>query len=128
MKVISLDLKIFLLFSAHTHPLLLVFCSILYYKDLDVDQILRRNRKEKLPKRIDVADDMEMQKMKLVYNKRIVNRWFLALKMTKNPQLIVQRYHNMMRIKTEEKKSAFKNLQDKVKKLFRKKDKENSTA
>ena len=108
------------MFSAHTHPVLLVFCSILYYNNLDVDRILRSRRKQI----IDVADNMQMQKMKLIYNKRIVNRWCLALIMTRNPQLTALRYHNMMRIKTEEKKTAFENFQIKVKELFRKKDDE----
>jgi hypothetical protein len=80
----------------HSHPVLITFCAILYYKRLvnkldevhshDLIQLFKRN-KSKEPK--NKSEDGNMNKAG--YNKKILNRWAVAITLINNLQLVADR-------------------------------------
>ena len=96
--------------KVHTNPILISFLSILYYKDLQ--EYIRRYHFEKRQLREIETDKIELKmntyngkldnlngfndiKNKRLYNKTILNRWFLYLQLSKNYDLIRYRGHNI---------------------------------
>ncbi len=117
----------------HSNPIIITFCSLLYYKDLS-DHI-RNHRIEKLIKRLDksieecyklrpsnfnkkpVMNEYEFHpfvngysinyaKRRNFYNQKIVNKWHLLIRLSFNIELIKYRKHriNNSRMKTKSNK------------------------
>ena len=104
----------------HTNPILICFCSILYYREL-AEQIRRYRIEKEIVKAMDsISSDGEIyfslkaftgklrnepfEPLKgkssprdqfKIYKKHILNRWHLFLRLTLNKELIVYRGHNL---------------------------------
>lgn len=116
----------------HTNPIILTFCSILYYKDLN--EHLNRYKLEKKFSSIAENDELDLQikkfngfllhpntlenKRKRIYNKRIVNKWHLILCLCQNPQLVLYRKEYIAKLKLKkqikEKISIFQKIKLKL--------------
>ncbi len=100
----------------HTNSILICFCSILYYKDLA--EHIRRYRIEKsyiLSKNYPIAFNFEQVSFFIkeftgklsddnkiikeedtkIYNKKILNKWHLFVRLSLNQELIQYRSHNI---------------------------------
>ncbi len=103
----------------HSNPILITFCSLLYYKDLD--QHMRNHRIEKLLIPLDdslkeyfilrpvkfiekpsnkykihpILISLNYNPRKFEYNKKIVNRWHLFLRLSINIELTIYRRNKM---------------------------------
>lgn len=109
----------------HTNPILLSFCSLLYYKNLRehiAEYKLERRRVEKI---LNLNDEFSFRIKKFTgrsqatsaeklgnkrYKKRIVNKWHVVLTLQMNKSLIKYRKHNLIKKKTEEKLSIIQKL------------------
>ena len=103
----------------HTNPILICFCSILYYREL-AEQIRKYRIEKEIVKTMDsISSDGEIyfslkeftgklsneplkgrsstrDQMKIkIYKKHILNRWHLFLRLTLNKELIAYRGHNL---------------------------------
>ena len=103
----------------HTNPILICFCSILYYREL-AEQIRRYRIEKEIVKAMDsFSSDGEIyfsleeftgklrneplkgksstkDQLKIkIYKKHILNRWHLYLRLTLNKELIAYRGHNL---------------------------------
>lgn len=106
----SCNINDLFLFQVHTNPIIITFCSILYYADLD--EHIRRYRHEKYAMRRELSHDefLALRKFKgklepigsdenvslkasKGYNKRIVNKWHLLVMLKQNLSLIKYRKH-----------------------------------
>ena len=85
-----------------THPILITFCSVLYYKRLfdkkeEIEQydLIRIHQKKTKSDQISPEYQIQIQsndiKPKQVYNHKIVNRWQVALTLIHNSGLIIYR-------------------------------------
>ena len=117
----------------HTNPIILTFCSILYYRDLG--EHIRRHFKEKnkiskrildnesysvhmrsftgiLTEEIIKPGDIKIKnkKSQKSYNKTILNKWYLLLMLHYNKQLIRYRKSHIKKKKNKEKKSLISKL------------------
>lgn len=86
--------------ACHTNPVLICFCSILYYRDLS--EHLRRYRNEKRrileTEEIDYRMIFKLKKFngylppdtnrKQIYSKKNLNKWHLLLRLSLNKELI----------------------------------------
>jgi len=101
----------------HTNPILICFCSILYYQDL-AEHIRRYRMEKKIIKAIEKnnlneeihyslkkfsgkllnepekSDEGPILKKK-IYKQLVLNRWHVLLRLTLNKELIVYRRHNI---------------------------------
>jgi hypothetical protein len=107
----------------HSNPILTTFCSLLYYKDLS--KHLRLHKIEKLRKPLDESlkdhyelrpsrftqepeqtelllhpfvrrfTDLTLYKTRKTYNKRVVNKWHLLVRLSLNIELTVHRKHRI---------------------------------
>ncbi len=88
--------------SAHTNPIMLCFCSILYYKGLS--EHIERTHKVELVTSSTISIEPTAQlepsrrseranssKTNKIYAKRIFNKWRLMVMLTKNPSLKLYR-------------------------------------
>ncbi len=92
--------------AAHTNPILICFCSLLYYKNLN--EHLYRFKIEK--KFIIQKEEIDLSIMKLQlrkftgtlpnyeikckkYDRKILNKWHLILRLYLNKELTIYRYH-----------------------------------
>jgi hypothetical protein len=114
----------------HTNPILICFCSILYYREL-AEQIRRYRIEKEIVKRMDsTSSDGEIyfslkeftgklrneplkgrsstnDQLKIkVYKKHILNRWHLFVRLTLNKELIAYRGHNLKKIEIIEHESS----------------------
>ncbi len=95
--------------AAHTNPILVCFCSLLYYKDLS--EHLRRFKVEKQnilnSEELDCRMVFKLKKfvgflppcatVERDYDRLIVNRWHLMLRLAVNRELTVYRGHYLER-------------------------------
>jgi len=92
----------------HTNPILITFCSILYYKDLD--EYLHRFRTERrtlmktdasfLADELVVMKNFGGRRLSLrdetkKYNRLVVNRWHLWLRLSLNREITYMRRNNL---------------------------------
>lgn len=93
---------------SHSHPVLLSFCALIYYKRLvakfdkhharDLVQIIKNRRKKNQVDSVDKLDLVEVNNSssqsiknnmyKKVYSQRVFNRWFVAYTLINNNNLI----------------------------------------
>ena len=122
----------------HTNPILICFCSILYYPDLA--EHIRRYRIEKefiQASEVDNFDDdvfFSLKKFhgklatelvfkekrlskKSNYNQKMLNRWHLLLRLNVNKELIPFRSHNLRKKQKNQPISLLKKLIFKVSKI-----------
>ena len=123
----------------HTNPILLTFCSLLYYKDLNehlyrhkiekiskpLDESLRENFKL-MPSKFESRLPFEQQSVHPFvqnsssitksYNKRVLIRWQLYLTLSLNPELIVLRKRGSLQTLLSESTSVTKKVIQKIKK------------
>lgn len=106
----------------HTNPIIICFCSVLYYKHLE--EHIKRYRKAKrlaneetddefffkLAKfkgRLSLTGPTDPSEVKLnhdrIYTKRIVNKWHLFLRLHLNKELIQYRKENIIKKEKPEK-------------------------
>jgi hypothetical protein len=79
----------------HSHPVLMTFCAILYYKRLvakmeeahahDIIQIFKRSKSR------EGREVTDYNVNKAGYNKAILNRWAVAVTLINNLQLVADR-------------------------------------
>ena len=96
----------------HTNPILITFCSILYYKDLGEHlhrfKVERRNHIIKDPTILDADSDKHVEMNHFGrrlsthfesrnYNKTVLNRWHLWIRLSMNKELIYLRQNNFRR-------------------------------
>ena len=121
----------------HTNPILICFCSILYYRDLaehiknfnkEKKRLMANTRQDKenvyflkkfgnkMARRV-TLDTIEKQNtnenMSLknkIYNKTYVNKWHLLIRLCLNKELIQFRKHNIKRKAKKESESMFTKL------------------
>ena len=156
-------MKILLFYKVHTNPVLISFCSILYYRDL-ADHIKNYNKEKKclaktminqaekenyyffikqfgnkimtshnLIDKVANKTTNKSRKMKTkIYNKTIVNRWHLLIRLNLNKELIQFRKHNI-RIKfSNESETIFEKIEtvvcSKLKWSKKKREEDNSKS
>ena len=117
----------------HTNPILVTFCSILYYKDLGVHIKLYKIERNLL--RVDSVEKFffmktfsgklpnethknQENKTTKTYKKHIVNRWHVLVKLSLNKELIQFRRHNLRREINYEDVSIYKQIKDKISQLL----------
>jgi hypothetical protein len=117
----------------HTNPILVSFCSILYYKDLGVH--IKLYKKEKNLLKVDSVERFffmkkfsgklsnetqknQENKTTKIYKKHIINRWHVLVKLSLNKELIQFRRHNLRREINYEHLSTFKQIKDKIYQLL----------
>ena len=114
----------------HTNPILVTFCSILYYKDLGIHiklykiekKLLRADSVEnfffmkkfsgKLPN--ETHKNQDENSTTKTYKKHIINRWHVLVKLSLNKELIQFRRHNLRREINYEDVSLFKQIKDNI--------------
>ena len=124
----------------HTNPIVITFCSILYYKNLDkhIKYYLREKRQieSELQNCQEIEVDLKSFSGLLVpevivdyrktrvqykaYNQNIVNRWFILLMLEKNKQLIKYRSHNIEKKEKIEKEGIFTKVKSAAQNFFEK--------
>ena len=132
----------------HTNPILICFCSILYYRDL-AEHVKNHNKEKKYliaitkhndgnesdkkkyyfmkkfgnkmarQQELNEAEDMNRTNetpisKKKVYNKTIVNKWHLLIRLNLNKELIQFRKNNIRKKTENESESMIKKLKTKV--------------
>jgi hypothetical protein len=136
-----LTYEIFLIFNykqkiqVHSNPIIITFCSLLYYKDLS-DHI-RNHRIEKIEKGLDesieknytlkpsnfnkrplnefnvhpfVVKKSNLHQPMRSYNRKILNRWHLFLRLSINIELTSCRKHRMKKSMNDSKSPALNNV------------------
>ena len=103
----------------HTNPILITFCSILYYKDLD--EYLHRFRAERRTlmktEKFFLTDELVVMKTfggrrlslrgeTKRYNRLVVNRWHLWLRLSLNREITYMRRNNLI-CKREDSQTSF---------------------
>lgn len=115
----------------HTNPVLLSFCSLLYYKNLRKHISAYKLERKKVEKTVNLNDEFQFRIKKFTgridqitetteeatssfpeyssnnktYRKRVVNKWHVMLMLQMNKSLIKYRKHNLIKKKTIEKMS-----------------------
>lgn len=91
--------------ATHTNPILICFCSLLCYRDLSEHVSRFKNEKRQILETEEIDHRMLFNLKKFVgflppglvetkaYNRNILNRWHLALRLAVNRELIVYRGH-----------------------------------
>ena len=132
----------------HTNPILICFCSILYYKDL-AEHVKNHNKEKKyliaitkhtdgnesdkkkyyfmkkfgnkMARQQDLNETEDMNKTndtqmskKKVYNKTIVNKWHLLIRLNLNKELIQFRKNNIRKKTKKKSESMLKKIKTKV--------------
>lgn len=102
----------------HTNPILISFCSILYYKNLRNHIEKYKLERKLILSRINISDEYDFRIKKFIgklvptgvsdskilkkkYNKHIVNKWHVIFMLHSNKSLIKYRAHNIKKIEKE---------------------------
>jgi hypothetical protein len=121
--------------AMHTNPIIICFCSILYYKDLSEHLLRYKKQRKALMGEIDGGAFMHLNKftgrlsfgdtsiaeenskrqlVMRVYDKRVIMRWHLYLRMTLNKEIIKYRKWNFIKKTKKPKEGIFQKIKNRV--------------
>jgi putative lipase involved disintegration of autophagic bodies len=95
--------------AMHTNPVIISFCSILYYARLREYMRLKHNRI--ISKEIVKRSELLFGKERKIYKKNVVNRWLLYWRLSVNKELIQYRKQN---VKANLNRKIVKNILDRA--------------